>query len=63
MRALNINQVIELTSLSKATIYRKVQDGSFPKQHVMSIGKTGRLGRVAWLDAQVKNWIAESFGV
>ncbi len=46
-----MTKVMDLTSFSKATVYRKVADGSFPAPR--KIGKS----RVAWLEADVVCWI------
>ena len=50
-RLLPMTKVMDLTSLSKATVYRKVADGSFPAP--FKIGKS----RVAWLEADIAGWI------
>ena len=50
-RLLPMPKVMDLTSLSKATVYRKVADGSFPAP--FKIGKS----RVAWLEADIAGWI------
>jgi prophage regulatory protein len=44
--------VIGLTSFSKATIYRKMDDGTFPR--ALKIGKS----RVAWRESEIAAWIA-----
>ena len=44
--------VVHLTSLSKATVYRKVADGSFPAP--LKIGKS----RVAWREKDIVDWLA-----
>ena len=50
-RFLRLPEVIELTGVSRSTIYRWMGNGEFPKQ--ISIGgKT-----VAWLEAEVEEWI------
>lgn len=51
-RLLPMRAVIELTSLSKATIYRKIADGTFPRP--LKIGKS----RVAWRESEIAAWIA-----
>ena len=50
-RLLPMSKVIELTSLLKATIYRKVAEGTFPAP--FRIGAS----RVAWSEADVAQWI------
>lgn len=49
---LNLNQIIKLTSLSKATIYRNIERGSFPCPIKISIR------RVAWRESDISQWIA-----
>lgn len=51
---LPMSAVRSFTSLSKATIYRKMGDGSFPR--AVKIGKS----RVAWRQSDIANWIAEA---
>lgn len=51
-RLIPITGVIDLTSFSKATIYRKVADGTFPRP--LKIGKS----RVAWRESDIVAWIA-----
>jgi prophage regulatory protein len=51
MKILRLPQVIEVTGLSRMTIYRKEAQGEFPKRR--------RLGRnaVGWVEEEVENWI------
>ena len=49
-RLLTIREVSILTSLSRATVYRKVRDGSFPRPFPVSAG------RVAWSALAVREW-------
>lgn len=56
MKALNIKQVAEKLSLSKATIYRMVSKEEFPKP--FSLGGN----RTAWLEEDVERWLAEKAG-
>lgn len=51
---LPMSAVRSVTSLSKATIYRKMGDGSFPR--AVKIGKS----RVAWRQSDIANWIEEA---
>ena len=51
-RLLAMPAVVHLTSLSKATVYRKVADGSFPAP--LKIGKS----RVAWRERDIVDWRA-----
>ena len=48
----NLNKVIELTDLSKSTIYRRGSEGSFPKQVQLS------KRRVCWRVEEIHNWLA-----
>lgn len=50
---LRIDQVRALVGLSRATIYAKVKDGSFPRPIKLS------LNAVAWQRVAVKAWIEE----
>jgi prophage regulatory protein len=52
LRLINIRKVCELTSLSRATIYRRVDDGKFPKPIRIS------RNRVAWRERAVLDWLA-----
>jgi prophage regulatory protein len=54
-RFLKVSDVIAMTSLSRSTIYERVQDGKFPKQIKLSIRRTvWRLSDVSqWMDQQV----------
>ncbi|HHP2803889.1 TPA: helix-turn-helix transcriptional regulator, partial [Salmonella enterica subsp. enterica serovar Muenchen] len=51
MSLLELHDVIRRTSLSKATIYRKMSNGQFPKQRQISER------RVAWYEEDVNEWI------
>ena len=50
---LKIKEVIKMTSLSRATIYKYIADDSFPKP--VSLGSKA----VAWLADEVESWIME----
>jgi len=50
-RFLRLNAVLDKTGLSRATLYRKIQDGTFPKQ--ITIGRRC----VAWLESEVEEWM------
>lgn len=50
-RNLKIGQVVELTTLHRATIYRMIERGEFPKNRQISPQ------RVAWSAEQVDAWI------
>jgi prophage regulatory protein len=51
MKLINIAKVIELTSLSRSTIYQKISDGSFPAQKRI----TSR--RVGWVYEEIEAWM------
>lgn len=44
-------EVERLTGLSRSTIYRLMEAGSFPRQHKLSVGAVG------WMQAEISNWI------
>ena len=53
MKFLRIRQVMQLTGLSRMTIYRLERDGRFPKRRQLSQNS------VAWLESEITDW-AES---
>lgn len=50
-RIIRITTVLERTGLSRSTLYRKVQDGSFPKQLKLSERCAG------WRESAVTAWM------
>ncbi|PSU27963.1 helix-turn-helix transcriptional regulator [Photobacterium lutimaris] len=50
-RLIRLNEVINVTSLSRSAIYRMMDTGEFPKS--VSIGKRA----VAWEESAVCQWI------
>ena len=52
-RCVRIRQVCEMTGMSRASVYRKMADGTFPKS--FKIGDSMSAWRVATIEA----WIAE----
>jgi len=50
-RILRINTVLERTGLSRSTLYRKVQNGSFPRQISISTRCAG------WRESAVNEWM------
>ena len=50
---LRLNQVKEITTLSKSSIYRLMEEGDFPKQ--VALGARS----VVWVKSQVEDWCAE----
>lgn len=55
-KLIGISAVIDLTSLSRASIYRLAKEGVFPK----AIALTKR--RVAWDSHAIASWIRERSG-
>lgn len=51
-RLLPFKRVLEVTSLSRATLYRKIGDGSFPAP--LKIGRS----RIAWRERDIVDWLA-----
>lgn len=49
---LRLSEVENYTSLSRATIYRLMKDGRFPKNHTMKDVKN----RVIWLKNEIDEW-------
>ncbi len=52
MKFVRIKEILEITGLSKATIYRYIAEDKFPKP--VSLG--GRA--VAWIDNEIDDWIS-----
>jgi prophage regulatory protein len=50
-RILRLKTVLERTGLSRSTLYRKIADGSFPKQIAISTRCAG------WRESSVNRWI------
>lgn len=50
-RILRITAVLERTGLTRSTLYRKVQQGTFPKQLAISARCTG------WRESDVAEWM------
>ena len=52
-KLLKVQQVAELTSVSRSHLHRLARDGKFPKP--IKIGEN----RSAWLESDVQEWISE----
>jgi prophage regulatory protein len=52
-RFLRLKAVLERTGLSRATLYRKVQEGAFPRQVQISERC------VAWRESAIAQWMEE----
>lgn len=50
-RILRIKTVLDRTGLSRSTLYRKVQNGSFPKQIAISTRCAG------WRESAINEWM------
>lgn len=50
-RILRINTVLDRTGLSRSTLYRKIQDGTFPKQVRIAARCAG------WRESAINGWL------
>lgn len=50
-RILRLKAVLERTGLSRSTLYRKVQDGTFPRQIAISSRCAG------WRESAINDWM------
>ena len=50
-RLMRLPEVVQLTGVSRSTIYRWMENGEFPRQ--ISLGAN----TVAWLESDVEDWI------
>tara|TARA_R110001606_G_scaffold364073_2_gene518412 strand:- start:2245 stop:2469 length:225 start_codon:yes stop_codon:yes gene_type:complete len=55
IKFLSLSEVMEITSLSSATIWREEKAGRFPKRRKLSAN------RVAWLDTETYEWVSTRF--
>lgn len=53
MRLIRLADVTQATGLRRSAIYKYIADGVFPK--AVPLGG----GRVAWVEQEVQDWIAE----
>ena len=51
LRLMRLNEVLDLTGLSRATLYRKIQAGTFPAQHKIAERCCG------WRAGEVTVWL------
>jgi prophage regulatory protein len=51
MRLIRLKSVIECTGMARSTIYKYINEGSFPKP--VSLGARS----VAWVESEVQEWI------
>lgn len=54
-RILRLNAVLDRTGLSRATLYRKIQDGTFPRQLRIATRCAG------WRESAVTDWMRNPF--
>lgn len=54
---IRINQLIQTLPISKASIWRKVKQGTFPAPVKLSVGIT------AWRTADIETWLNQCEGV
>lgn len=50
-RILRLNAVLDRTGLSRSTLYRKIQTGSFPRQVRIATRCTG------WRESAIQDWM------
>ncbi|ODS04418.1 uncharacterized protein VSF3289_03557 [Vibrio scophthalmi] len=53
MRFLKLKEVMQKTALSRSAIYRKMNEGTFPKS--VNLGDRA----VAWVESEVEEWMEE----
>jgi prophage regulatory protein len=53
MKLIKINQVMNMTSLARSTIYKEIASGLFPKPVSLSSRS------VAWVESEVEDWIMQ----
>lgn len=53
MRFLKLKEVMQKTALSRSSIYRKMEEGEFPKS--VSLGDRA----IAWVESEVDDWMEE----
>ena len=52
-RIVRLKTVLARTGLSRSTIYRKIAEGTFPRQIQISIHGAG------WYESEINRWIAD----
>lgn len=53
MRLIKLNEVMKSTGLARATVYKYMNEGEFPKS--VSLGARA----VAWVESEVQDWIMD----
>lgn len=51
MRIIRLKAVLEMTGLGRSTLYKKVEEGTFPASVPLSERAVG------WVEEEVQNWI------
>ncbi|HAS6505326.1 helix-turn-helix transcriptional regulator [Vibrio alginolyticus] len=58
LRIIQLTEVIKKTSISKSTIYRKIEKGLFPSPVRLDDGdSSSNTRRVGWFESEVDEWI------
>jgi prophage regulatory protein len=52
-RILRLPEVVTRIGLSRATIYKRIKEGGFPRQVHLGLRSAG------WLESEIDNWIAK----
>jgi len=52
-RIIRLKTVLDRTGLSRSTIYRKIGDGTFPRQIPISVNGAG------WHESEINRWISD----
>ncbi|MGH6616716.1 helix-turn-helix transcriptional regulator [Sphingomonas sp.] len=55
-RIIRLRTVLDRTGLSRTTLYRKMGEGTFPKNLKISVHGTG------WRESAVNQWMADPLG-
>lgn len=55
-RIIRLKTVLERTSLSRSTLYRKIREGTFPRQVPISAQGAG------WRESAINRWIDDPAG-
>lgn len=55
-RIIRLKTVLDQTGLTRSTLYRKIDEGTFPRQIPISARGTG------WRESEVRRWIADPMG-
>ncbi len=56
-RIIRANEIVEMTGLSRTTIWRMEKNGSFPRRVSLGVGSVG------WRFSEVREWMREREGV